>query len=883
MSPRSTSSVPSRRPSALLHARAPPRAPLGDELARRRGAARDAGEGWPSRARLAQVGAGWPRSATAREHGRRASDAAHAGDMATGPASRVPTRDKVSAVPDVVCPQCGTRATQTHKFCPVCGFPIAEFSRDSPTTRSSARTLPGGYVILELVGVGGMGRVYRAEQTTLGRTVAVKIIHPHLLGDESAVGRASSPRRARRAASTIRTRSASSTSARTTTAALPGDGVPARAGPRARRLRRGAAPVPAHRRRPAPGARRARRSAPPRHHPPRSQAREHHPRADALGRRLREGRRLRPRQDAGRGRARPTSRAPASSAARPTTWRPSRAAAIRSTRAATSTRCGVILFQLLTGRLPFEADTPDAGGADAPLDAAARSARGRARARHPRARSSRSRCKALAEGADASLPERRRVRRGAARARSRELEAPSGALHARRRTASTARRAARIVPRGQKFCGECGARDRAADAPPSRRAGARCRGGRERALEPARALPLPVHRRARTTSSGSKTCRAERRTARSSARASSASTASARRASCASSSRRAPRAGDIVVETGPDPWWAEVGYYALRRAIVGLAGCRPTAATERLERRRRRSAARPARDLRRRQRRRRRGTSGRSPAGASRPTTAASSPPRRCAGRSCARSQTRRRAAASSWPSTIFTPSTARAATPSPTRSASRRSCADARSSATHSPGFDPGWRGASRARAHRAACRRASRRGARSVERASSRRDAATRAPSIARAATVPPLYVDQLLRFTSRAAAIRRRAWPTSSRSASSASRPTRAACSRRSRCSATPPTEPASQRAAHRESTNLDEHPRRRSRVAGIDRGARRAASAPRTRSPRRRPRDHPGRRPARSPRQGAARRRGRRSRCRSRCARSTPTTRRTRSRR
>jgi serine/threonine protein kinase len=51
------------------------------------------------------------------------------------------------------------------------------------------RTLPGGYVILDLVGVGGMGRVYRAEQTNLGRTVAVKIIHPHLVGEENAAAR----------------------------------------------------------------------------------------------------------------------------------------------------------------------------------------------------------------------------------------------------------------------------------------------------------------------------------------------------------------------------------------------------------------------------------------------------------------------------------------------------------------------------------------------------------------------------------------------------------------------------------------------------------------------------------------------------------------------
>jgi serine/threonine protein kinase/tetratricopeptide (TPR) repeat protein len=49
--------------------------------------------------------------------------------------------------------------------------------------------LPGGYLILELVGIGGMGRVYRAEQTNLGRTVAVKIIHPHLVGEENTAAR----------------------------------------------------------------------------------------------------------------------------------------------------------------------------------------------------------------------------------------------------------------------------------------------------------------------------------------------------------------------------------------------------------------------------------------------------------------------------------------------------------------------------------------------------------------------------------------------------------------------------------------------------------------------------------------------------------------------
>lgn len=86
------------------------------------------------------------------------------------------------------CPQCGFSCDASHKFCPSCGFPIGQVAKDSDDPLIG-RTLPGGYVILELVGIGGMGRVYRAEQTTLGRTVAVKIVHPHLVGEESAVAR----------------------------------------------------------------------------------------------------------------------------------------------------------------------------------------------------------------------------------------------------------------------------------------------------------------------------------------------------------------------------------------------------------------------------------------------------------------------------------------------------------------------------------------------------------------------------------------------------------------------------------------------------------------------------------------------------------------------
>jgi serine/threonine-protein kinase len=86
------------------------------------------------------------------------------------------------------CPQCQNECEEQHKFCPSCGFPVAKVAVQ-PDDPLVGRTLPGGYVILDLVGIGGMGRVYRAEQTNLGRTVAVKIIHPHLVGEENAAAR----------------------------------------------------------------------------------------------------------------------------------------------------------------------------------------------------------------------------------------------------------------------------------------------------------------------------------------------------------------------------------------------------------------------------------------------------------------------------------------------------------------------------------------------------------------------------------------------------------------------------------------------------------------------------------------------------------------------
>lgn len=87
------------------------------------------------------------------------------------------------------CPQCGAGVGDADRFCASCGASLEREVPSSPGDPWIGRTLAGAYVVQELVGVGGMGRVYKGVQTALGRTVAVKVIHPHLLGDEQTVAR----------------------------------------------------------------------------------------------------------------------------------------------------------------------------------------------------------------------------------------------------------------------------------------------------------------------------------------------------------------------------------------------------------------------------------------------------------------------------------------------------------------------------------------------------------------------------------------------------------------------------------------------------------------------------------------------------------------------
>ena len=49
----------------------------------------------------------------------------------------------------------------------------------------AAAILPGRYQHPERIGLGGMGEIYRAADSTLGRTVAIKVLSEQYAGDDS--------------------------------------------------------------------------------------------------------------------------------------------------------------------------------------------------------------------------------------------------------------------------------------------------------------------------------------------------------------------------------------------------------------------------------------------------------------------------------------------------------------------------------------------------------------------------------------------------------------------------------------------------------------------------------------------------------------------------
>src|SRR5262245_19802599 len=88
-----------------------------------------------------------------------------------------------------VCPTCGAGYGKDALFCPKDGAPLA-FRKPSATGDPYlGLTVAGQLEINRLVGIGSMGRVYRAHQSGIERAVAIKILHREQARDPAIVAR----------------------------------------------------------------------------------------------------------------------------------------------------------------------------------------------------------------------------------------------------------------------------------------------------------------------------------------------------------------------------------------------------------------------------------------------------------------------------------------------------------------------------------------------------------------------------------------------------------------------------------------------------------------------------------------------------------------------
>jgi serine/threonine-protein kinase len=87
---------------------------------------------------------------------------------------------------DKICPMCGTTYGPDHVFCPQDSTALRGIEVPEGLTGS---VIGNRYLILEVIGSGGMGQVYKAQDVRLQRLAAVKVLHAHLAGDAAAVAR----------------------------------------------------------------------------------------------------------------------------------------------------------------------------------------------------------------------------------------------------------------------------------------------------------------------------------------------------------------------------------------------------------------------------------------------------------------------------------------------------------------------------------------------------------------------------------------------------------------------------------------------------------------------------------------------------------------------
>jgi serine/threonine protein kinase/Tfp pilus assembly protein PilF len=95
------------------------------------------------------------------------------------------------------CPRCDSENTDTARFCSNCAAPLPDGdgvahtkTLETPKEELTRGTLfAGRYEIIEELGKGGMGRVYRVEDTRAKEEIALKLIKPEIAADKKTIER----------------------------------------------------------------------------------------------------------------------------------------------------------------------------------------------------------------------------------------------------------------------------------------------------------------------------------------------------------------------------------------------------------------------------------------------------------------------------------------------------------------------------------------------------------------------------------------------------------------------------------------------------------------------------------------------------------------------
>jgi len=97
----------------------------------------------------------------------------------------------------IKCPKCHSENTDTARFCSNCATPLPS-SKEIPVTETlekpkeeltTGSTFAGRYQIIEELGKGGMGKVYKVHDTEIKEKVALKLLKPEIASDEKTIER----------------------------------------------------------------------------------------------------------------------------------------------------------------------------------------------------------------------------------------------------------------------------------------------------------------------------------------------------------------------------------------------------------------------------------------------------------------------------------------------------------------------------------------------------------------------------------------------------------------------------------------------------------------------------------------------------------------------